>query len=224
MQHDQLSAYAVRTDHLPYFMLPGQCSYSRSSGQSKHDFWGKVMQFPVSLGSSSPSRPGNVSLEGIPLPSSKGMREHGGDLRQEHSLANRSRTRLRVIGNGRIVRHCTDLLIYYDVISSFNCHFCSNSIWPHNNYKLHEFVLSQTWGLLKKTLSKKPKPNQPGFEYPCVQERNKIKTWGRKQAWSNFSSCETSTLIITMGKLQAGGAKQMYRSCASENSVSVNRE
>uniref|UniRef100_A0A8C3QV42 FRAS1-related extracellular matrix protein 1 n=1 Tax=Cyanoderma ruficeps TaxID=181631 RepID=A0A8C3QV42_9PASS len=83
----------------------GQCSYSRSSRQSKHDFWGKVMQFPVSLGSSSPSRPGNVSLEGIPRPPSKGMREHGGDLRQEHSLANRSRTRLRVIGNGRIVRH-----------------------------------------------------------------------------------------------------------------------
>ncbi|XP_072716396.1 FRAS1-related extracellular matrix protein 1 isoform X1 [Ciconia boyciana] len=82
----------------------GQCSYSHSSGQSKHDFWGRGMLFPVSLGSSSPPRPGNAPLEGIPPPPSKGMREHGGDLRQEHSLANRSRTRLRVTGNGRIVR------------------------------------------------------------------------------------------------------------------------
>ncbi|TRZ17332.1 hypothetical protein HGM15179_009781 [Zosterops borbonicus] len=87
----------------------GQCSYSRSSGQSKHDFWGKDMQFPISLGSSSHSRPGNGSLEGIPLLPSKGMREHGGDMWQEHSLVNRSRTKLRVIGNGRIVRHYTDL-------------------------------------------------------------------------------------------------------------------
>uniref|UniRef100_A0A8C3VCC3 FRAS1-related extracellular matrix protein 1 n=1 Tax=Catharus ustulatus TaxID=91951 RepID=A0A8C3VCC3_CATUS len=82
----------------------GQCS-SSSTGQSKHDFWGRGTLFPVSLGSSLPSRPGNVSLEGIPLPPSKRMREHGGDLRQEHSLANRSRTRLRVTGNGRTVRH-----------------------------------------------------------------------------------------------------------------------
>ncbi|XP_014107672.1 PREDICTED: FRAS1-related extracellular matrix protein 1 [Pseudopodoces humilis] len=82
----------------------GQCSYSRSSGQSKHDVWGRGTLFPVSLGSSSPSRPGSVSLEGIPLPPSKGMREHGGDLQQERSLANRSRTRLRVTGNGRIVQ------------------------------------------------------------------------------------------------------------------------
>lgn len=149
-QHDQLSAYAVRADHLPYFMLPGQCSYSRSSGQSKHDFWGKDMQFPISLGSSSHSRPGNGSLEGIPLLPSKGMREHGGDMWQEHSLVNRSRTKLRVIGNGRIVRHYTDLWIYCGVISSFDCHFCHNSIWPHNNYKLHKFGLSQTWQLFIK--------------------------------------------------------------------------
>ncbi|XP_075383533.1 FRAS1-related extracellular matrix protein 1 isoform X3 [Mycteria americana] len=82
----------------------GQCSYSHSSGQSKHDFWGRGTLFPVSLGSSSPPRPGNAPLEGIPPPPSKRMREHGEDLRQEHSLANRSRTRLRVTGNGRIVR------------------------------------------------------------------------------------------------------------------------
>uniref|UniRef100_A0A8C0UVV8 FRAS1-related extracellular matrix protein 1 n=2 Tax=Cyanistes caeruleus TaxID=156563 RepID=A0A8C0UVV8_CYACU len=102
----------------------GQCSYSRSSGQSKHDFWGRGTLFPVSLGSSSPSRPGNVSLEGIPLPPSKGMREHGGDLQQERSLANRSRTRLRVTGNGRIVqpssvfRNETDVVFKYHGIVS----------------------------------------------------------------------------------------------------------
>ncbi|NWU15195.1 FREM1 protein, partial [Cephalopterus ornatus] len=81
----------------------GQCSYSHSSSQSKHGFWGRRILFPVSKGSSSPSRPGNFSLEGIPLTPSKGMREHGGDPRREHILANLSRTRLRVTGNGRIV-------------------------------------------------------------------------------------------------------------------------
>ncbi|NWY42503.1 FREM1 protein, partial [Sylvia atricapilla] len=102
----------------------GQCSYSRSSGQSKHDFWGRGTQFPVSLGSSSPSRPGNVSLEGIPLLPSNGMKEHGGDLWQEHNMANRSRTRLRVIGNGRIVnpssvfRNETDVVFKYHGILS----------------------------------------------------------------------------------------------------------
>ncbi|NXA90466.1 FREM1 protein, partial [Melanocharis versteri] len=102
----------------------GQCSYSRFSGQSKHDFWGRGTLFPVSPGSSSPSRPGKVSLEGIPLPHSKGMREHGGDLRQEHSLANQSRTRLRATGNGRIVhpssvfRNETDVVFKYHGIVS----------------------------------------------------------------------------------------------------------
>ncbi|NWT01424.1 FREM1 protein, partial [Mionectes macconnelli] len=97
----------------------GQCSYSHSSSQSKHGFWGRGMLFPVSKGSSSPSRPGSFSLEGIPLPPSKGMREHGGDPRQEHSLANLSRTRLRVTGNGRIVhpssvfRNGTDVVFKY---------------------------------------------------------------------------------------------------------------
>ncbi|XP_014728412.1 PREDICTED: FRAS1-related extracellular matrix protein 1 [Sturnus vulgaris] len=101
----------------------GQCSYSRS-GQSKHDFWGRSTLFAVSLGSSSPSKPGNVSLEGIPLPPSKRMREHGGGLQQEHSLANRSRTRLRVTGNGRIVhpssvfRNETDVIFKYHGIVS----------------------------------------------------------------------------------------------------------
>ncbi|NXY18696.1 FREM1 protein, partial [Atrichornis clamosus] len=102
----------------------GQCSSSQSSGQSKNDFWGRGMLFPVSLGSSSLSRPGNVSSEGIPLPPSKGMRERGGDLRQEHSLANRSRTRLRITENSRIVhpssvfRNETDTVFKYHRIVS----------------------------------------------------------------------------------------------------------
>ncbi|KAM6109412.1 FRAS1-related extracellular matrix protein 1 [Phoenicopterus ruber ruber] len=97
----------------------GQCSYSHSSGQSKHDFWGRGTLFPVSSGSSTPSRPGNAPLEGIPPPPSEGMREHGGDPRQEHNLANWSRTRLRVTGNGRTVhpssvfRNGTDVVFKY---------------------------------------------------------------------------------------------------------------
>uniref|UniRef100_A0A674HN62 FRAS1-related extracellular matrix protein 1 n=1 Tax=Taeniopygia guttata TaxID=59729 RepID=A0A674HN62_TAEGU len=96
----------------------GQCRYSHSSGRSKHDFWGRGTLFPVSPGSSSPSRPGNVSLEGIPLPPSKGMRKRGGDLWQEHSLANRSRTRLRVTGNGRIYHGMASLKIEDDTFSA----------------------------------------------------------------------------------------------------------
>ncbi|NWU97249.1 FREM1 protein, partial [Upupa epops] len=82
----------------------GQCSYSHSSGQGKRNFWAKGMLFPISSGSSTPSRPGNAApLDGIPLPPSKGMREHTGDPQQEHSLTNRSRTLLRVMGKGQIV-------------------------------------------------------------------------------------------------------------------------
>ncbi|XP_054253766.1 FRAS1-related extracellular matrix protein 1 isoform X2 [Indicator indicator] len=97
----------------------GQCSYSHSSGQSKHNFRGKATLFPVSSGSSSPSRPGNALLEGIPLSPSKGMKTHRGELQQEHSLANRSKTRLRLTGNGRIVqpssvfRNGTDVVFKY---------------------------------------------------------------------------------------------------------------
>ncbi|XP_010135349.1 PREDICTED: FRAS1-related extracellular matrix protein 1, partial [Buceros rhinoceros silvestris] len=98
----------------------GQCSW-RSFGQSKHDFRGRSTLFPVSLGSSSPSRPGNAPLEGFPLPPSKEMREHGEsmDPQQEHNLANRSRTRPSVTGNGRIIhpssvfRNGTDVVFKY---------------------------------------------------------------------------------------------------------------
>ncbi|NXC17073.1 FREM1 protein, partial [Corythaeola cristata] len=98
----------------------GQCSYSHSSGQSKHDFWGRGMLLPVSSGSSSLPRPATAPLEGIPLPPSKGMRKHGGDPWQEHSLANQSRTRLRVTGNGRMVRHfCSAVMdcLYHGMVS-----------------------------------------------------------------------------------------------------------
>ncbi|KAM8984627.1 FRAS1-related extracellular matrix protein 1 [Ara ararauna] len=97
----------------------GQCSYPHSSGQSKHDYWGKGTLFPVSSGSSSLPRPGNAPLERIPLPPSKRMRENGGDPQQEHSLVNQKRTRLRVTGNGRIVhpssvfRNGTDVVFKY---------------------------------------------------------------------------------------------------------------
>ncbi|NXS09219.1 FREM1 protein, partial [Neodrepanis coruscans] len=92
----------------------GQCRNSHSSGQNKHDFWGRGILFSVSSGSSS-SRPGNVSLEGIPLPPSKGMREPEGDPQRE----NLSRMRLRATGNGRIVhpssvfRNGTDVVFKY---------------------------------------------------------------------------------------------------------------
>ncbi|NXC41076.1 FREM1 protein, partial [Penelope pileata] len=97
----------------------GQCSSFHSSGQSKHDFWRRGTQFAVSSGSSSPPRPGSVHLEGIPPSPSKGIREHRGDMLQEHSLANQSRARLRVTGNGRIVhpssvfRNGTDVVYQY---------------------------------------------------------------------------------------------------------------
>ncbi|XP_054666584.1 FRAS1-related extracellular matrix protein 1 isoform X1 [Grus americana] len=125
----------------------GQCSYSHSSGQSKHDFWGRGTLFPVSSGSSPPSRPGNAPLEGIPPPPSKGMREHGGDPRQEHSLANRSRTRLRVTGNGRIVhpssvfRNGTDVVFKYHGMVSLKVENDTSS--AKANKKAEVSVISQ---------------------------------------------------------------------------------
>ncbi|XP_053909979.1 FRAS1-related extracellular matrix protein 1 [Cuculus canorus] len=97
----------------------GQCSYSHSAGQRKHDFWGRGTWLPVSSSSSSPSRPGKAPLEGIPPPPFKGMRQHGGNPQQEQSSANQSRTVLRVTGNGRIVhpssvfRNGTDVVYKY---------------------------------------------------------------------------------------------------------------
>ncbi|NXD25972.1 FREM1 protein, partial [Spelaeornis formosus] len=126
----------------------GQCNYSHSSGQNKHDFWGRGMLFPVSLGSSSASRPGNVSLEGIPMPPSKGMSDHGGHLRQEHSLANRSRTRLRVTGNGRIVhpssvfRNETDVIFKYHGIVSLKVEDDTSSAETNKKAQPHKNVIS----------------------------------------------------------------------------------
>ncbi|NXU95636.1 FREM1 protein, partial [Xiphorhynchus elegans] len=126
----------------------GQCSHSHSSGQSKHDFWERGMLFPVSSGSSLPSRPGNVSLEGIPFPPSKGMREHGGDPRQEHSLANLSRTRLRVTGNGRIVhpssvfRNGTDVVFKYHGMVSLKIEDDTSSAKTNKRVKPQGNVIS----------------------------------------------------------------------------------
>ncbi|XP_010723970.2 FRAS1-related extracellular matrix protein 1-like [Meleagris gallopavo] len=118
-QCDLLSVHAARTDHLPFFVLSGQCSSLHSSSLRKQDFWRRTTLFAVSSGSSSPSRPGSVHLEGIPPHPSKRMREHRGDILQEHRLANQSRARLRVTGNGRIVhsssvfRNGTDVVYKY---------------------------------------------------------------------------------------------------------------
>ncbi|KAK2531209.1 Frem1, partial [Columba guinea] len=125
----------------------GQCSYSHPSGQRKHDFSGRGTLLPVSSGFSSPPRPGTAPLEGIPLPPSKGMREHGGDLRQEHSLTNQSRTRLRVIGNGRIVhpssvfRNGTDVV--FKEVTTKKC----PSGWSHHEGSCYLLVVNHkvTW-------------------------------------------------------------------------------
>ncbi|XP_064902207.1 FRAS1-related extracellular matrix protein 1 isoform X2 [Columba livia] len=125
----------------------GQCSYSHPSGQRKHDFSGRGTLLPVSSGFSSPPRPGTAPLEGIPLPPSKGMREHGGDLRQEHSLTNQSRTRLRVIGNGRIVhpssvfRNGTDVVFKYHGMVSLKIEDDSSS--TKANKKAQVSVINQ---------------------------------------------------------------------------------
>ncbi|KAH1168907.1 hypothetical protein KIL84_013497, partial [Mauremys mutica] len=80
----------------------GQCSSFHSSGQNKHNLWGTGALLPVSSGSSSPSNPGTVHLEGIPLSSSKEMVQRG-DVLQEFNLVNLSRMRLRAVRNGKIV-------------------------------------------------------------------------------------------------------------------------
>ncbi|KAM9367841.1 FRAS1-related extracellular matrix protein 1 [Phaethornis superciliosus] len=125
----------------------GQCSYSHSSGQNKHDFWGRGTLFPVSSGSSSPPRPGNAPLEGIQLSPSKGMREHGEDPGQEHSLANPSGTRLRVTGNGRTVhpssvfRNGTDVVFKYHGMVSLKIEHDTSS--AKANKKAQVSVISQ---------------------------------------------------------------------------------
>ncbi|KFQ30858.1 FRAS1-related extracellular matrix protein 1, partial [Merops nubicus] len=120
----------------------GQCSYSRSSGQSKHSFSGRV-----SSGSSSPSRPGNASLDGILLPPSKGMREHRGDPWQEQTVVNQSRRRLRVAGNGRIVhpssvfRNGTEVVFKYHSMVSLKIEDDTSS--AKTNKKAQVSVITQ---------------------------------------------------------------------------------
>uniref|UniRef100_A0A8C8RR37 FRAS1-related extracellular matrix protein 1 n=1 Tax=Pelusios castaneus TaxID=367368 RepID=A0A8C8RR37_9SAUR len=78
----------------------GQCSSFHSSGQN---LWGTGTLLPVSSGFSSPSNPGTLQLEGIPLSSSKETMVHRGDGLQEFDLVNLSRMKLKVIGNGKII-------------------------------------------------------------------------------------------------------------------------
>lgn len=102
---DQLSIYGGEgTDHLPSCMLSGQCSFFHSSGQSKHNLRRTDALLPVSSSSLLPSSPGTVHLERIPLSSSKGMMMLKGNMLPEFKLVNRSRTRLRAVGNSKIVR------------------------------------------------------------------------------------------------------------------------
>ncbi|XP_053888410.1 FRAS1-related extracellular matrix protein 1 isoform X7 [Malaclemys terrapin pileata] len=81
----------------------GQCSSFHSSGQNKHNLWGTGALLTVSSGSSSPSNPGTVHLEEIPLSSSKEMMVQRGDVLQEFNLLNLSRIRLRAVRNGKTV-------------------------------------------------------------------------------------------------------------------------
>uniref|UniRef100_A0A8C8E7P8 FRAS1-related extracellular matrix protein 1 n=1 Tax=Otus sunia TaxID=257818 RepID=A0A8C8E7P8_9STRI len=140
----------------------GQCSYSYSSGQRKHDFWGRGMLFPVSSGSSTPSRPGNAPLEGISPPPSKGMREHGGDPRQEHSLANQSRTRLRVTGNGRIVRHiCSAVMDFYSFPKACTPDLKGLLHYEESSQKLFQCdgIIWKSWNSQSKEVSTKKCPS-----------------------------------------------------------------
>uniref|UniRef100_A0A8C0FHI4 FRAS1-related extracellular matrix protein 1 n=1 Tax=Bubo bubo TaxID=30461 RepID=A0A8C0FHI4_BUBBB len=140
----------------------GQCSYSYSSGQRKHDFWGRGTLFPVSSGSSTPSRPGNAPLEGIPPPPSKGMREHGGDPRQEHSLANQSRTRLRATGNGRIVRHiCSAVMDFYSFPKACTPDLKGLLHYEESSQKLFQCdgIIWKSWNSQSKEVSMKKCPS-----------------------------------------------------------------
>ncbi|XP_053226453.1 FRAS1-related extracellular matrix protein 1 isoform X7 [Podarcis raffonei] len=79
----------------------GQCSSFHSSSQNIHNLWMKGTLLP---GPSSSSRHGTVHLEGIPLPASKEMVVQRRDKLPEFNSVNLGRSRLRALGNGKIVR------------------------------------------------------------------------------------------------------------------------
>lgn len=107
----------------------------------------------------------------------------------------------------------TDLWIYCDVISSFNCHFYSNSVWPHSNYKLQELALSQTWGLFKKTVGKSQNQTNLILRIHVCKRRIKSRPGGGNRHETTWAIMKLLTKV--KGKLEVGGARQMYRSHAS---------
>ncbi|NXA48206.1 FREM1 protein, partial [Nothocercus julius] len=128
----------------------GQCSSFHYSGQNKHNFWGTGTLIPVSSGSSSPSRPGSTHLERIPPSPSKGMTERRGDMLQEHSLANQSKARLRVIGNGRVIhpssmfRNRTDVVFKYHGLVSLRIEEDSSSAKANSKAEVSVINKAQT--------------------------------------------------------------------------------
>ncbi|XP_010193932.1 FRAS1-related extracellular matrix protein 1 isoform X2 [Colius striatus] len=170
----------------------GQCRYSHSSGQSKHDVWGRGKMFPVSFSSSSPPRPGKAPMEGIPLPPPTGMREHGGDLRQAHSSTNWSRTRLRVTGNGRIVhpssvfRNGTDVVYKYHGMVSLKIEDDTSS--TKANKKAQVSVINQA----------KPQINVDSFRKKEIPQADKAelasKPSSRQQDFNSFPKACTPDL------------------------------
>ncbi|KAM3843674.1 FRAS1-related extracellular matrix protein 1 [Vipera latastei] len=94
----------------------GQCNSFRSTSQNLQSLGMKERLFP---GSPSSSRHGTVTLEGIPLPSSKATIAQRQDKPPKFSSVNLTRSRLRVIGNGKIIhpsfifRNDTDEIFKY---------------------------------------------------------------------------------------------------------------
>nr|XP_009677125.1 PREDICTED: FRAS1-related extracellular matrix protein 1-like isoform X1 [Struthio camelus australis] len=175
----------------------GQCSSFHSSGQNKHDFWGRGTLFPVSSGFSSPSRPGSTHLEGIPPPPSKGMVEHRGDRLQEHSLANRSRTRLRVIGNGRIVhpssvfRNGTDVAFKYHGMVSLRIEEDTSS--AKANRKAEASVINQAQSQIDTIVSRKteiPQADKAELASELSSSHQEVSTKKCPAGWSHHEgSC-----------------------------------
>lgn len=81
-------------------LVLGQCNSFRSTSQNLQSLGMKERLFP---GSPSSFRHGTVTLEGIPLPSSKATIAQRQDKPPKFSSVNLTRSQLRVIGNGKIV-------------------------------------------------------------------------------------------------------------------------
>ncbi|XP_019410285.1 PREDICTED: FRAS1-related extracellular matrix protein 1 [Crocodylus porosus] len=141
----------------------GQCSFFHSSGQSKNNLWRTDTLLPVSSSSLLPSSPGIVHLERIPLSSSKGMMMQKGNMLPEFKLVNRSRTRLRAVGNGKIVppssmfRNGTDVVFKYHGLVSLRVEEDTSSV--NANKKAEVLVINQ--GELKSNVVSSRKTEVP---------------------------------------------------------------